>query len=201
MCDAMEGLVREESDEDGPWQAERGEDDTDGPLLAIDVSDAECTTTNEDDGDLCTNHDAVDANEEVVVLQTSENVELVIQTTIVELVEDLHPNESVENHGVELKLLCRVAQVVLEDSTSSEVEDESDNQLEDSLTDDHLPHVHCNERCLLACWFALEDDWSWGISSKRESCKCVHDQVNPEKLHSCKDRFHVRIGDSRDEGE
>ena len=168
-------------------------------MFAIDRSDLESTTTNENDGDLSANHDTVDADKEEVALKTSEDVELVVQTAVVEFVEDLHPDKSVEDHGVKLELLRGVVEVVFEDASTGEVENESDNQLEDRLSDDHLPHVHCNEWCFLAGWFAFENDWSWWIGGKCESCEGIHDQVDPKKLHSCKYGMHIGIGYSRDE--
>lgn len=187
MSNAVEDWVGEETDEDGPWQAESGEENADGPLDTVNLGDAECSSSNKDNGDLSSNHDAVDTDEEEVALETSKDVELVVETTVVELVEDLHPDESVKDHGVELKLLGWVGSVILEDLGSGKVEDEGDNELEDGLTDDHLPHVDGDEWCLLTSWLAVENLWSWRIGGKGQSSESVHDQVDPQQLDCSKD--------------
>jgi len=68
-------------------------------LGSIDLGDLESSTTHKNDQDLATDHDAVDTNEEIITMDTFEDVEFVIQTTVVELVEYLHPNEGIEDHG------------------------------------------------------------------------------------------------------
>ena len=89
-----------------------------------------------------TDHDAVDDDEEQVAVDTHENVELVVKTATVEFVEDLHPDEHVEDDGVELQFFGFDGCVVAEDGTTGEVEDENDDELEDGLTDDHFPHLN-----------------------------------------------------------
>ena len=76
-------------------------------------------------------------------MDTFEDVELVIETTIVEFVEDLHPDESVEDHSVELFLTCAGSK----DFIACKVEHECDDELVDRLACDHLPHVDGNEWC------------------------------------------------------
>lgn len=74
-------------------------------------------------------------------MDADEDVELVVETTAVELVEDLHPDEHVEDYGIELELLRGDGGVVAEDGVASEVENQDDDDLEDGLADDHLPHL------------------------------------------------------------
>lgn len=195
VSDAVEPLIREDSDEDGPWQTESSEDDTDSPLNTINVGNAEGATTDEDDGNLCTNHDAIDTNKEEVTLKTSKDVELVVKTTIVEFVEDLHPDKCVEDHSIELELPIWA---ISENASTGKVEDECDDKLKDCLTDNHLPHIDGDEWCLLASGFAVQDLWGWWISGKSKSSQRVHDQVNPEKLDSSQNRVHVWVRYGRD---
>merc|ERR1712093_927916 len=163
--DLSEPWVGETSDEDTHWQRQRSEDNANSPLNTINSGDGEGLATDEDDGDLSADHDTVDADEEVVAVNTSEDVELVVQTTVVELVKDLHPDEGVEDHGGELEVLFFV---VAEDLRAGEVEDEGNGQLEDGLTDDHLPHVHGDERGSLASWLAVQDRGSRRIGGEGE---------------------------------
>ena len=91
-------------------------------------------------------------------MDAGEDIEFVIETTVVELVEDLHPHEGVEYHGRELLFLFWVADVVVpKDLLAGEVEDECDGELEDCLANDHFPHVHGDEGGLFACWLAVQD--------------------------------------------
>ena len=131
----LEPMIWEESDTDSPRQAECGDYDADSPLRTIQANNAESATTDKGDGDLTTHHDAVDNDEEEIAVQASEDVEAVIQSSVVELVEDLHPDEGVEHNGSPL-----VFGVVEEVATFGEVEDEGDGELENCLADDHLPH-------------------------------------------------------------
>lgn len=75
-------------------------------------------------------------------MNADKHVELVVETTAVELVEDLHPDEHVEDDGVELEFLRGDGGVVAEDRVASEVENQDDDDLEDGLADDHLPHLN-----------------------------------------------------------
>lgn len=172
-------------------------------MLAADTAgrDAEGLATNKDDGNLGADHNAVDDDEEVVAVNTLKDVELIIQPTVVELVEDLHPHKGVEDHGVELELLVFVVGVIAEDGVAGEVEDQGSSQLEDCLADDHLPHVDGDEGRLLALWQSVKDLLGRGVRSERKSGKGVHDEVDPQELDGGEDGFHVGIGDGGDEGE
>ena len=81
-------------------------------MNSVDGSDAESLTSNKNDHDLTTDHDAVDPDEPKVAVDALEDIEFVVETSVVELVEDLHPNESVENHGGQLLDLIGVASIV-----------------------------------------------------------------------------------------
>ncbi|CRK40199.1 hypothetical protein BN1708_008135 [Verticillium longisporum] len=197
-----EPRIWEETDKDSHGQGQHGEHDTNGPLDTVDGvgRDAEGLLAHKDDGNLCADHDTVDADEEGVALNAFENVELVVKTTVVELVEDLHPDKRVEDHSVKLKLLLRVAGVVSEDAGASKVQDQCRRELEDGLADDHLPHVEGDERSRLALRLAIEDLLGRRVGGKSKGSKCVHDEVDPKELHSSKDRLHLgTFGDGDDD--
>lgn len=67
-------------------------------------------------------------------MDPDEDVELVVQAAVVVLVEDLQPDEDVEDDGAHLGL--RVGEEV----RAGEVQDEGCRHLEEGLADDHLPH-------------------------------------------------------------
>lgn len=141
--DLGEPLVREYSDQHTPRQTESSNNDGDSPLNTIETVgvDIENAVTNKDDGDLESDHDAVDEDEEQVAVDADKDVKLVVEASAVEFVEDLHPDEDVEDDGVELELFGLEAGVVVKDGAAGEVENEDNDQLEDGLTDDHLPHL------------------------------------------------------------
>ncbi|CRK22699.1 hypothetical protein BN1723_012736 [Verticillium longisporum] len=191
-----EPRIWEETDKDSHGQGQHGEHDTNGPLDTVDGvgRDAEGLLAHKDDGNLCADHDTVDADEEGVALNAFEDIELIVKTTVVELVEDLHPDKRVEDHSVKLKLLLRVAGVVSEDAGASKVQDQCRRELEDGLADDHLPHVEGDERSRLALRLAIEDLLGRRVGGKSKGSKCVHDEVDPKELHSSKDRLHLGAG-------
>ena len=71
-------------------------------MRACDASDLESGTADENDHYLTTDHDGVDADEEVVLENAFEDIEFVVQTAVVEFIEDLHPDEGVEDYGIQL---------------------------------------------------------------------------------------------------
>lgn len=77
----------------------------------------ECFPPDEDDQDLATNHDDIDGDEEPIPMNAFEDIKLVVQAPIaihvsthsptgrkllLVLIENLHPDERVENEGPEL---------------------------------------------------------------------------------------------------
>lgn len=79
-------LVRDIANDDCHGERQCSDNNTDGPLDAIDGDNRERGGTNEDDEDLTTNHYSVDAQEKVVLEHTLEDVEFVVETTIAILV-------------------------------------------------------------------------------------------------------------------
>lgn len=54
-------------------------------------------TANEDDHNLSSNNDKLDANEKIIPLYAFKDVHLVINAPIVVLIKDLHPHKSIED--------------------------------------------------------------------------------------------------------
>jgi hypothetical protein len=90
-------------------------------LFPFDCDNAECSATVKRNDYLAANHDAVDTNEKPIAMQASEDIESIVQTSIVEFIEDLHPHEGVEHDGP--SVLLRVVEEVL---ARTEVENQSD---------------------------------------------------------------------------
>lgn len=103
------------------------------------------------------------------------------------LVENLHPDESIEDQGSQLIMLF--LSFVAEDLVTCEIQDECDDQLEDSLADNHLPHVQSNQWCSLALRFPVQNITCWRVGCESESSEGIHNQVHPEQLHSCENRL------------
>ena len=93
--------IRELSDKSTPRHREGAKADGETPFLAVERVNLESVAANEDDQDLPANHDAVDGEEEPVLCDALEDIEPVIKTTVVELVEYLQPNKRVEDQSVQ----------------------------------------------------------------------------------------------------
>lgn len=136
--------IRDTSQEDSPWETEDSAADADSPLYGSKRFHAKSCATDENDHDLTANHQGIDSHKPVVLQDSLEDVKTVVETSIIEFVEDLHPDECVKDYRVHLRLQEGVVfHVVSKDTGSGEVENESDHQLVDGLSDNHLPHVCC----------------------------------------------------------
>ena len=133
-----------------------------------------------------------DADEEPVAEDTFKHVELVVEAAVVEDVEDLHPDEAVEDEGVELELYVRVGKVVAEDIATGKVEHEDDGDLVDVLTHDLLPHGDCDERTSTLGW-AVENLFGRRVGGEGKGCKGIHNEVDPEELYGPEHRLHFVI--------
>lgn len=100
--DDLEVPVGETADDHGPQETRQRGSDANGPLHPGESFDTDSCTSNKNDHDLATDHNGIDAQEEVVLEHALEDIELVVKTTVVELVKDLHPNEGVEDDCVHL---------------------------------------------------------------------------------------------------
>lgn len=65
-----------------------------------------------------------------------EDVELIVKTTVVEHVEDLEPDEGIEHDRSNLGTFESIA----EHAVCNVAEEECGDQVEDGLSDNHLPH-------------------------------------------------------------
>lgn len=75
------------------------------------------------------------------MLFTFKDVELVVEPTVVQLVEDLHPHKRVKHNGIQLQHLILIMAIVAEDLGAGKVKCEHHDQLQDRLSNDHLPHL------------------------------------------------------------
>lgn len=135
--------IGEVPDNDSPGNTHDTNNNRYGPLSSVNAArlDLESTTSNENDHDLQTDDESDYANKVGVAVDAFEHIEPVVESPVVEDVEDLHPDEGVEDDGVELELLVLVGEVVAENVATSEVEDEDGGELVDVLTHDLLPHL------------------------------------------------------------
>lgn len=128
--------------DNSPRETEDRAANADTPLNARKRFHAKRSVADENNHDLSGNHQDIDSHKPVVSVYSLEDVEPVVETSIVEFVENLHPNEGIENDRVHLRLQkIIVFQVVAEDTGPDKVKNEGNHQLVDRLADDHLPHV------------------------------------------------------------
>ena len=216
-----EPRVREVSDTNRPRNTHKTSNDRNGPLNTVKTTrfDLEGASSNVNlievlvflmltcgcdctyDSYLQADNEEHNGDEEVVAEDAFEDVELVVQTPVVEDVEDLHPHETVENDGVQLKLHVGIRQIVAKNVTTGEVEDEDDGELVDVLPHDLLPHRSGDKRLILALRRAVQDLLRWWVCGECEGGESVHDQVDPEQLDCTKRRLHLLAVDSGNKGQ
>jgi hypothetical protein len=184
-CNNSKPLVREVSDTNRPWDANEASNDGNSPLRSIDTPrlDLERATADEDDGDLKSDDQNHNADEEEVAEDAFKHIELVVETSVVEDVEDLHPDKTVENDSVELQLFVGIRKVVAEDVATGEVENEYDCELVDVLAGDLLPHGGSDQWLVSALRRAIKDLFCRWVCGESKSCESVHDQVYPKQLY------------------
>ena len=115
------------------------------------------------------------------------------------LIEDLHPDKSIENQRIKLEDSSRVTGIT-QDSVSCKVKDECYHKLVNCLANNHLPHVDCNQRSRLWIRLSIQDRWSRRICGQRKCSKCIHDKIHPEKLHSGQNGCFIAGSNCRDKG-
>lgn len=54
-------------------------------------------------------------------------------------------------------------------------------------------HICCDERGLLSLGWPVKNLLGWRVGSEGQGGKCIHDEVDPEELHSGEDRLHVLV--------
>lgn len=157
--------VRKESQENRPGKTADRTSNADGPLDAVQWRHAKGHAPDEDDHDLAADHEAVDSQKPIVLEHAFEDVEVVVQSAVVELVENLHPDKRIEDDGVELEalLFLRAVKDIPKDMGSGEIEGERHSQLIDGLADNHFPHGHREQRCTLGGWLSVETLFGWSV--------------------------------------
>jgi hypothetical protein len=201
-----EPLVGEVLDTDCPWDTDRAQDNGNGPLCSVYTAglDTKWPTANEDDQDLQTDDHEHNADEEPVAKYALKHIDLVIEASVIEDVEDLHPDEDIEDEGVELELLVGIREIVAEDVATSEVEHEDNGELVDVLTGDLLPHGRGDEGLVATLRWAVQDLVGRRIGSEGEGGERVHDQVDPKKLNGSENGLHLvvvhRCNESENDG-
>lgn len=199
----------QETQEETDGEGERTDQEGSQPLVTIQGNSLESLATKGDNDVLATNDNGLNEDKDLVVVEVLEDVEGVIDAATVELVEDLEENEGVEDHGAEdlevvggdVNITVLVGRLEVEELGAKVEEGQVEDDLEDGLADDHLPHVEVDQGCVSVGGLTLEDFGAWGLSGEGEGGEGIHDQVDPEELDSREDRLVVLRGDGRDEGQ
>lgn len=87
--------------------------------------------------------------------------------------------------------------VIAKDVFTSKVKNKCDNELVDSLAKNHLPHVDSDQRRRFGIRLPVENAVCGRIRSQSKRSESVHDQIDPEQLHSGQNR---RLGGRRHSG-
>lgn len=196
-------FVGDKADNDSNRERDGPEKERDAPLGTSQLSDLECSSSNINDHNLSPNHDDVDSDEEPIAGDTLKNVELIVKTTVavgvrsraaeqsqmrckhknlLVLVENLHPHKSVENQSLHMII------VITQDAWASKVKNKGNNQLVDSLTNNHLPHIDSDQRRRLGIRLPVKNAVCGGVSSQSKRGESVHNQVDPEQLYGGQNR-------------
>ena len=101
------------------------------------------------------------------VLEAHSSLDLLV------LVENLHEDKGVENRA--MPPVDLIVGLVSENAFSGEEEDQRHHQLEDGLTDDHLPHVQSDQGRRFGFRPSMEDARQWRISGECECGERIHD--------------------------
>lgn len=168
QADGAGPRIGELADSGAPGDGDGSEAERETPLLPVQGHDLEGLAADEDDEHLPPDHDGVDDDEEPVARDALEDVEAVVQAAVAELVEDLQPDERVEDQRVEpLRLVLVVGDAVSEQRGTPEVEDEGDGELADHLAHDHLAHPSRDERGRLPIRFSVQDAVARRVGGER----------------------------------
>jgi hypothetical protein len=142
---------------------------------------------------LQTNDHDRDADEKPVGEDALKHVNLVVDTAVVEDVEDLHPHKDVEDEGVELELLVGVREVVAENVSTGEVEHEDDSELVDVLAGHLLPHGRGDEGLVATLRWAIQDPVGRRVGGEGEGGEGIHYQVDPKELNGSENGLHLVV--------
>lgn len=116
-----------------------------------------------------------------------------VKSPAIDRVEDLRKDKSVEDEGLDNGVLFRIDQRVVrvgitEDPEAEEMEDESDDDLISRLEQYLLVHVDGKQRSRFLVGFTVQEGLRGRIRGQRQCCKSVHDDIDPKKLYSRKNR-------------
>lgn len=84
----------------------------------------ERSTTHFHDHDLTCNNNKLNADEKPVSVHPLQDVEVVVESSVVVLIENLHPNKSIEHQSLQLCLLAFA--LIGEERSATEIQDERD---------------------------------------------------------------------------
>lgn len=181
-------------------QARKTESNADQPLLPVQVLSVERSATELDDEDLANNGDCKHTEENPVSEEALKDIDLctrvrlctkgkqlrrtIINLTRVDLIEDLHPHEDVEDDTVVL-----VTQV-LDVKDGGNVKDSQQNtDLPESLASDVLEHLVRDEASMTDIdGQTLEEPRRGLLSGEGERSEGIHDKVHPQQLHGLERR-------------
>lgn len=119
-----------------------------------------------------------------------QDIELVVDSTAVEHVEDLEVHTSVEDDDVSTNLVLvwsRGATIQTEGFGPSKVEKQSDCQMAHALSQYHLAHAVCYEWRLTSLRGAFQGRTGGRSSSKSKQCK-ICDETHPEESRCIENR-------------
>ncbi|GJD01142.1 hypothetical protein ColKHC_09967 [Colletotrichum higginsianum] len=150
-----------------------------------------------DDDHLAGDGGALDAEEPRVAQDALvPDVEAVVDAAAVVLVEELHPDVDVEDHGLQRRAVG--GRGGAEEGVAGVVQGEHDGELVDGLAEDHLPHGDVDDGRVARLGAPLEEVRGRVVRREAEGGEDVHDEVDPEELH---DRKHGVAGQLRDDRE
>lgn len=125
------------------------------PVSAAQSNDLEGSSTEFDDKDLTADHDGKDEKEPVVLEETFKDVELSVQSSVVDHVENLGKHKDVEDQCLELGSSLVVV-IEADNLQTSIMQHETDDDLVKGLHEDHLDHFGGQQRCVFALGFSVE---------------------------------------------
>ena len=153
----MELLIWDATQKDGPRNAEDRTSDANNPLDTAEACDTKSNAADKHDRDLTCDHDSVNAEKPIVLQDSLEDVESVVESSAIELVKNLHPNKRIEDNCIQLKLDVLIADIVAKNAGASKVQCKRESELVDALPNNHLPHGRGEKRCRLWRRFSIQD--------------------------------------------
>lgn len=139
-------------------------------------------------------------------MDTNKDVQFIIETAIVVLIENLQPDEHIKDDGSHFRL--RIG----EEPRAGKVQDEGCGHLEEGLTNDHLPHCEADDGSgagsrrsvedFVCGWVGGERQRGEGVPLKESVSKMMyrrgeeadlHKEIDPEELNGGKNGPHIGV--------